>query len=85
MSTKQIQSGGGNAFGANSSGHPDVRDKAPGPQAKQVNYKSVAQAPAPSKGQTARGSQSGSTSPKTDGGGGMGNSSDALHRKIFGK
>ena len=71
-------------MGVQHSGHPSVREKAPGPQVKQVDYKQ-AKPGAPSSGQTAKSSQSGTTSPQTDGGGGMGNSSEALHRKIFGK
>lgn len=57
------------------------------PETKQVTGHSVASAAAKNRGQTARSPQgeSGDTSPKTDGGGNAGNSSEALHRKIFGK
>lgn len=44
-----------------------------------------AKAMPPKSKQTGYGSQGGSTSPKTDGGGGMGNSCAELHRKIIGK
>lgn len=76
---------GSSGMGAQKAGHPAVKNMAPGPNSRQAHHKSVASPAAPSKGQTARSSQGGSTSPKTDGGGGMGNSSEALHRKIFGK
>ena len=82
---KQLKHMGPNTVTNTKSAPGFVREKAPGPQAKQVNYKSVASAPAPSKGQTARSSQGGSTSPKSDGGGGMGNSAADLHRMICGK
>lgn len=40
---------------------------------------------APATGPTKRPVQSGVTDPRTDGGGGRGNSSSALHKEIFGK
>lgn len=44
-----------------------------------------AKASPPRSGMTVRPKQSGMTSPKTDGGGGMGNELSAMHRQIFGK
>lgn len=83
--TKQTALAGKNTLMPQTSGHPSVKQGAPGPQSKQINYKAPASPAAPSKGQTARANQSGSTSPRTDGGGGVGNSADALHRSLFGK
>lgn len=80
---KQLKHEGPNTTMREKSSPGFVREKAPGPQAKQVNYRSAG--PAPSSGQTSRGSQSGSTSGKTDGGGGMGNSAAALHKMVCGK
>jgi len=71
-------------MGVQNSGHPSVKNMAPGPQSKQIATKASSQMP-PSKGSWAHSVQSGSISPQTDGGGGMGNDSSALHRKIFGK
>lgn len=71
--------------GMQNRGHPSVMEKSPGPTSKQAHYKAVSAPSAPSKGQTSRSSQGGSTSPKTDGGGGMGNDCVALHRMICGK
>lgn len=84
MSKKDIHTPTG-TLGVQLSGHPNVKNSAPGPMSKQVHVKAASSPPAPNKGQTAGSSQSGSTSPKTDSGGGMGNSSEALHRQIFGK
>lgn len=52
------------------------------PNTKVVSGKSVTAAPAPSRGQTARSSQGGSTSPATDGGGGVGNTAADLNRML---
>ena len=82
--TKQSSPGGG----ANTTKPmPGVGNGKAMPETKQVAGHSVASAPAPNKGQTSRSPQGegGSTSAKTDGGGNSGNSSEALHRKIFGK
>ena len=66
---------------------PGVKQHSEMPETKQVHGRSVTSPAAPNKGQTARSPQGegGDTSPRTDGGGNAGNSSEALHRKIFGK
>ena len=63
--------------------HPSVREKAPGPSNRQITQ-NIADKMPPSKGSWAHGVQSGSTSPKTDAGGGFGNSSVDLHKRIIG-
>jgi len=63
--------------------HPAVREKAPGPSSKVITHTTSSKMP-PSKGSWAHGVQTGETSPKTDSGGGFGNSSVDLHKRIIG-
>ncbi len=64
---------------------PGVRQHSTMPDKKSVQ--GMPSATARNSGQTARSPQGegGDTSARTDGGGNSGNSSEALHRKIFGK
>lgn len=71
-------------MGVQHSGHPAVREKSPGPNTKVITHNQHSKM-GPNSGQVARSHQSGSTNPKTDGGGGIGNDCAALHRSICGK
>lgn len=57
----------------------------PGKMSKTIAGRPVTPKSVPNKGQVRQSSQSGSTSPRTDGGGGLGNSSSDLHKRIVGK
>jgi len=74
---------GKNSLTPQRAGYSKVREKAPGPTTKTVNYKNAP--PSPNSGQTSKSVQRGYTSPMTDSGGGMGNDCAALHRRIIGK
>lgn len=77
------QAGEKRGLGGQRSGHPDVRQKSPGPQTSRIDYKGY-EPPAPNSGHTRRNIQGGSTDTRTDGGGGMGNDSHANHKKFIG-
>ncbi len=66
--------------GANKTGPmPGVKNSMAG------TFKGAPKGVAPSAGNTKRGMQGGTTNPSTDAGGGVGNSSEALHKMLGGK
>lgn len=71
-------------LGTQTSGHPSVKNMAPAPNTKIVTQTTHSKMP-PSKGSWSHGVQSGSTSPMTDAGGGLGNDASSNHRKLIGK
>ena len=77
-------SGAKPGMGVQNPGHPSVKNMAPGPQSKQIATKASSKMP-PSKGSWAHSTQTGSTSPMTDKGGGMGNDCSANHKRFIGK